>query len=194
MAHLTTEIEAMKAIADTLDALTDDARNRVISWISSAYGVAPPSNAIPPSPPADARRSQPKRRRKTTPAKGTPKKTVGSAKPKMLSNLNLRPPGKKALRDFVTEKKPKDNQERFAVIGVYLRDILKVDAFDRDCVLTAFREINVRPPLDIDGALRVAASRKGWLDTSDIEAVVVTMRGSNFVHHDLPPVTKAKKN
>lgn len=129
-------------------------------------------------------------------AQGTSKKPQSSSRstqPKFVSDLDLQPKGSKSLRDFVSEKKPQDNQERFAVISYYLRESTSVEKVSYDHIYTAFKDLNVPAPKDISSALRTAATRKGWLDTSDLSNIILTVPGENFVEHDLPDTEEAEK-
>lgn len=121
----------------------------------------------------------------TTPSQRK-KAKVASGPPKVLGDLNLRPDGKKSLIDFVNEKKPRTNEERFAVIIYYQQNTLKLSQISRDHIHTGFKALGIKSPLDIDAALRMAASRKGWIDTSDATSLKMKVAGENLVEHDLP--------
>lgn len=105
----------------------------------------------------------------------------------------MRPKGKKSLKDFVSEKKPKTNEERFAVIIYYLEKTLQQRAIDRNYIYTCFKELGVKFPLQIDPVLRNAARRKGWITTSNSSDLKMTVGGENFVEHDLPAADGGKK-
>ena len=107
-------------------------------------------------------------------------------KPNFVTKLNLRPSGKKSLKDIVGEKIPDTNEERFAVIVHYLQHDLSENNINQDHIYTAFKELNVKVPVDINNALTKCAERKGWIDTKDLSNVTLTTRGENFVEHDLP--------
>lgn len=117
---------------------------------------------------------------------GKPRKRAVAGSPRVLGDLNLKPDGKKSLKDFCGEKKPATNEERFAVIIYYLQNTLGLTGITRDHVHTGFKDIGAKSPLDIDAGLRMAASRKGWLDTSNSGDIRVTVAGENLVEHDLP--------
>jgi hypothetical protein len=50
-----------------------------------------------------------------------------------------------------------------------------------------------REPSDLLAALRVTASRKGTIDTTNVDDLRTTPRGRDFVEHDLPAPEKSKK-
>jgi len=105
----------------------------------------------------------------------------------IIGDLNFRPKDDKSLKDFIAEKKPKDNQERFAVIIYYLTNVLKYSSgITVDHIYTAFKEINEKIPSDIVVALSKASGRKGWFETKDMSNISLNVNGENFVEHDLP--------
>ncbi len=120
---------------------------------------------------------------KSVPAKST---KSHANKPTFVKDLNLRPQGKEALKEFVAKKSPKTNEERFSVIVYYLQKELGVNDINPSHIYTAFKDLGVKVPLDISDALYKCANRKGWIDTSNISAVTLTIPGENFVEHDLP--------
>lgn len=134
-----------------------------------------------------------KRPRKRTPAKpsnGKPVKRKAAGSPTLDKNLNLRPGGKVSLKDFVVEKAPTDNMQRSIVAVYYLSHVLQLDAVTADAVFTCYREMSWKLPGDFRNHLQTIASRKGWLDTSDTDAITMTASGINFVEHDLPKSAK----
>ena len=129
---------------------------------------------------------------KATKASSKDGKTRTTDTPKLVTNLNLRPTGKKALRDFVSDKKPSDNQARFAVILYYLQKTLALKNISQDHIYTAFKELGTKVPLNISTALMVTRIRKGWINTSNTDDLKLTIGGENFVEHDLP-ISATKK-
>ena len=114
-------------------------------------------------------------------------KKKGAYRPQVVRNLNLKPKGQASLRDFVKKKQPKDNQERSALFVYYLGKVAGIDAITCDHVYTCYKDISgLRVPADLPAQLCVVASRKGWIDTRDMENIRITVPGENFVEHDLP--------
>lgn len=111
-----------------------------------------------------------------------------------VKDLNLRPEGKPSLRQFYGEKKPSDQQQLLTVIVYYLYRILEIENVSVNHVYTGLKElteVGVRVPNDIPQRLRDTSTRKGWLDTSDANALKTTVSGDNFVEHDLPKMKDA---
>lgn len=106
-----------------------------------------------------------------------------------VKDLNLRPEGRKSLRDFYSEKKPNNQQEQMVVILYYLFRTIELQNITLNHMYTGMKdltELGVRVPGDIGGVLRNTANRKGWLDSSDADSLKTTVSGDNFVEHDLP--------
>jgi hypothetical protein len=119
--------------------------------------------------------------------KSTTKKSWSQAK-----DIDFRPEGKPNMRDFATGKAPANNYERNLVAVYYLEEILAISAIEVGHVLAAFAECEWRPASDPENSLMVTASRKGWLETSDMKAIRLTHRGRSTVQYDLPRISAEK--
>lgn len=188
------EIEAMKAIAEKLEKLSDDERGRVLSWANSKYGIGLPSPAVTNFVGAMKESAAP------TPTAQSPSIGKPSAKPKsskkaksiisMDKTLNLTPPGKKSAVDFATEKVPSSVTQKCVVAIYYLRETLAQPAISVSSVYTFFKTLGWPVPSDLKNTLQQAGT-KGWLDTKDGEDIKLTSMGENLVEHSLPPKPKA---
>jgi DNA-binding PadR family transcriptional regulator len=122
------------------------------------------------------------------PSKNGDSATAQKGTAKINRDLNLRPTGKQSFAEFIADKQPSSNQDKFAVAVYYLEQILELPAVALSQVRTVFRLTeNWREPANIDTALRVTAVRKATIDTSDMDNIRTTAQGRNFVEHDLPP-------
>ena len=108
-------------------------------------------------------------------------------------DIDLRPTGKRAFLDFVAEKQPKTNEDKYVVAVYYLSEILERPLVTIDEIGSIFRLTPIwREPKALDAGLRMASNRQGTLDTSDRNNVFLTPHGRNYVEHDLP-VPEGKK-
>lgn len=132
----------------------------------------------------------PRRRRGITKGEGAGKASLrpkrGKTTPTIVSDLNLRPKGKESLKDFMAKKSPKDNQEALAAIVYYLQKILSLKNIGQNHVYTGFKDIGKRTPSNLQVALSLTSTRKGWINTRDMSDLKMTVPGENFVEHDLP--------
>lgn len=191
------EIEAMKAIADKMEKLSDAERGRVLGWALSKYGsasdigfVAPSAPPAPPAPPAG-----PDGIAKRGPATTTmPSKGKGTKKAKSIismdKSLNLSPSGKTSAAAFAAEKKPTNAMQKSVVAVYYLRETLGMSAVTVSAVYTFFKTLSWPVPADMRNALQKAGS-EGWLDTKNSEDIKLTSMGENLVEHSLPAKPKA---
>jgi len=111
-----------------------------------------------------------------------------------IKDLDLHPKGKQSFEGFVAEKQPASNEDKFVAVVYYLTEVLELPAVSVSHVGSAFRLMKAwREPSDVSASLRIASSRKGTLDTSNLENIKLTPTGRNFVDHELPPAPKAAK-
>ena len=112
---------------------------------------------------------------------------------KMVKDLDLNPQAKQSFADFINERKPRSNEDKYPVIVYYLSEVLGIEEISIGHIGTVFRLMKEwKEPTNLVGGLGVASSRKGTLDTSSYEDIKLTPAGRNFVEHDLPPKLKAK--
>lgn len=179
------EIQALKSIDDALSKLDETARKRVFDWVSSKYDFQPKelnhrydqsvehSKVIENPPPQKLRRAK-------TKGKKTSKITL-----KMIKELNLKPQGKKSLRDFIEEKSPSNAKQKCTVAIYYMKNIMNIEHVSVDHVYTAFKSSEWPVPANLPNTLHQAGS-EGWLNTADIENLLVTPSGENLIEYDLP--------
>lgn len=162
---------------------------------------------VGPTKPAETKGQSDVRQDATCPAEANAPKPSRSAKPKSASkkglvprgqwtfnrNMNLRPAGKETFVDFVEEKQPKSNEDRYALIVYYLSEIAGQPTVSISDVGSVFRLMpSWREPKQLDAGLRMASSRKGTLETGNLEDLKLTPHGRNYVEHDLPSKDNGK--
>jgi hypothetical protein len=113
-----------------------------------------------------------------------------------VKDLDLRPQGKTSLREFYENKKPSGHQQILTLVVYYLQHELDVKNISANHVYTGLKELTelgVRVP-NIPSGVRNISNRKGWLDTSDLNNLRMTVPGDNFIEHDLPRTAGANPN
>lgn len=103
----------------------------------------------------------------------------------IVKSLNLHPGGKESLKDFVSKKQPKTQEEHIAVYIYYLKNVLDEANVGFNHIFTCFKETGERMPGDLSQTCRNAA-KKGWIDTADVNDLKRTTRGDNLVEKDIP--------
>ena len=97
---------------------------------------------------------------------------------------------KPSLKEFYSKKDPKSNYERNLVFCYYLLKVKERKPIGINHIYTCYKEVRQRV-----GMLSVSlseTSKKGWLDTANMNDIKLTIRGEGYVEHDLPKVKKAK--
>jgi hypothetical protein len=118
--------------------------------------------------------------------KGGTTKTKKSSALTMDKSLNLKPKGKKSITDFMDEKCPSSVMEKSTACVYFLRNELEIAPVTENHVYTCFKRLGWRIPKDLRNMMAQAASKQGWIDTSDYADIKVTPHGENLVEHDLP--------
>lgn len=194
----TTELEAllshMPQIAEAVNAFASETvqQQAFEALIASASSAVPSSSKSAAKRRASVEEESPKKRPRKSGSTGakTPKRTK-RAGPQVLKDLDLRPPKKKSLKDFVGEKKPTISYDRNVVSLYYLENELGITPVTLAHIYTCYHEMNWRLPTDFANSLAVTSSQKRYMDTSNMDDIKLTPSGLNRVVHDLP-VTKTK--
>lgn len=120
-------------------------------------------------------------------------RSSGRTTPEIVHELNLHPDGKTSFPDFIAEKRPNTNEEKYAVVVYYLEKILEIKPISDGHVAAVFRMTSsLREPSDVYAGLRKTSTRKATIDMSDRNNIRTTPTGRNFVEHDLPAKAKSK--
>lgn len=126
--------------------------------------------------------------------KGTGKGgTVRERTPVFVKDLDLATKGTRSgLKDFLKAyRKLKSSQEHNLGYVYYLARILDVHPITMDHVYTCYKETGERPPGVLPQSLWDTARLKGTIDAVSMDDIKLTLRGENWVEHDLE---KAKEN
>lgn len=117
--------------------------------------------------------------------RGTGKKVSRNAGLKLVPDLNFRPDGKQALKEFVVEKSPKKDLEATLALVYYMQHVMGLPKIGPAHVMTAFKEVGKRIPGDVGQTIRNVKNSKMWLTFNGIEDVRTTTQGENFVEHEM---------
>ncbi|HCA5285358.1 TPA: hypothetical protein MW252_001428 [Acinetobacter nosocomialis] len=105
----------------------------------------------------------------------------------LVKDLNLMQEGEKiSLRDFHKRYIATTNFERSLIFAYYLQHVKEIENININHIFTCYRHIpDVKVPNNLKQNLFDIAYRKGWLDTSNIESIKVSISGMNHLEHDL---------
>jgi hypothetical protein len=191
-------LDAMPRIAEAANAFKSEENQRsVLGVLLRAYGlpdqpsaavgaglsVVPPLADHPADAAADVRHAQDG---EAGGARRRSRKSAGKKSWTRVHDINFRPAGKEALRDFAASKAPVSFDEKNLVIVYYLEDMLEITPIGVGHVLAGYQECGWKSPSDPENSVAKTSSRKGWLDTSDRSAIHVVHAGRNTVEHDMP--------
>ena len=102
-----------------------------------------------------------------------------------MPDLNFRPTGEQALKEFVDEKNPKSDLEVALATVYYMQDVMALPKIGPAHLMTAFKEAGKPIPGDVRQTIRNVKRSKIWLNFDDIEEVRTTTQGDNFVEHEM---------
>ncbi len=183
----------MPAIAKAVSAFPEAVQRSAFDELMAA---ATGNTAPAPAPDGGDGEVAPKKRRSgTRPRKAKPsvengdakpRRATGASQPKIVKELDLRPKGKTSFADFVKAKNPTNNHDKYAVAIYYLSNEAGLSTMSSDDVFTAWRDAGWKLPPNFLASLRLTASKKRFLDTSNSEALRLLNTGVNRVEHDLP--------
>lgn len=112
---------------------------------------------------------------------------------KLDNNLNLRPNGKESLIAFNSKFQDPSVKESFLIFVYYLEKILGQTSIGLDQIYTCFKETNVRPPNFFRQTVTNIKNEKGWINSSDMNNLKLTQRGTNHIEFDIKKSNGAAK-
>ena len=118
-------------------------------------------------------------------ARGTGRKIDRNAGLELVPDLNFRPSGKPALKDFLEVKNPTNDMQAVLVMVYYMQRTMEVTKIGPAHVMTAFKEAKRAIPVDLRQTIRNIKKSKMWLNFSDLDDIRTTTQGDNFVEHEM---------
>lgn len=117
--------------------------------------------------------------------RGSGKKTDRNAGIRLVPDLNFRPDGKQALRDFVEQKAPESDVETVLAGVYYMQHMMELPKIGPSHVMTAYKELGKPIPADLKQTIRNLMNRDMRVKFDDIEDIRTTTQGENFVEHEM---------
>ena len=115
---------------------------------------------------------------------GKSKTKTNSTTYQIISSLNLKPKGKKALTDFYSEYSAKNNFENNLLFVYYMEKILEEQHIGINHINTCYKEVKKKGP-NIYQSLADTKKHKGWIETRNMNNLKITTQGDNYVEHDM---------
>lgn len=104
---------------------------------------------------------------------------------KLAKDLNLHPPKKKSLKEFYAEFDAKSNYVNNLLFVYYITKVLGNAECGLSHIYTCYKELGLRVPTALYQSLKDTEKDKGWIDTKDMNKVLVPTKGENAISHDL---------
>jgi len=114
--------------------------------------------------------------------------------PKIIGELDLsaNPESQKeSLKEFFSRKLPKTAFEKNALFVFYLSETLEEKPITIDHIYTCYKAVETKIPTAFKQSLVDTSHKKGWIDTSSIEDISITIAGENLIR-ELPKIEKMK--
>jgi hypothetical protein len=121
----------------------------------------------------------------TRKARGTGVKKDRNAGLDLVPDLNFRPEGKQALKEFYQQKAPDNDTEAVLLFVYYLQRIMATDKIGASHVMTAFKEVGKAIPADLRQTIRNIKKTRMWVNFTDLDDVKMTTQGDNYVEHEM---------
>jgi hypothetical protein len=111
---------------------------------------------------------------------------------KLITDLDLREgTDKPSFKTFVTEKQPSSAIQFNTVAVYYLTEILGLDSVSHNHIYTCYSEVKHRIPNVLSQSLRDTTRKQyGYINIAEDGVLSISLRGKNFVEHDLPKKPK----
>ena len=90
------------------------------------------------------------------------------------------------LKDFYSSKNPQTALERNVVFVYFLQKISDLEKITIGHIYTCYKDLSIKPPEKLRQSLADTSSKKGWLDTSSMSDIKISLKGESFVDHELP--------
>lgn len=100
--------------------------------------------------------------------------------------VNFHPEGEPDFREVVKEKKPSTHRDKCLLAVYYMKMILGLPKVSHEHVKEAYRNATWKFPSSLKNTLSQTSGKEGWLDTSDMNDITLTLTGENRVEHDMP--------
>lgn len=178
------EVSAIRILDETLNLIDDPKmRDRILRWASTKFSSKPSGIE------EEIREESEIKPKRKTRAKGKTK-TKKTKKPLTIDkDLNLKPPKKRHFVDFADEKKPGALEQKCALAVYYLSNEVEISNISVSQINTCFRDVKWKLPKEFENMIHRAGSL-GFLDSSDMNNILIKTGGINLVEHDLPKQKK----
>ncbi len=191
------ELEAIYKCHEYLQDLNNDARMRVFKYLLDRYGLVNfetnqqpnfETKSISPEPePVISEVIKVENKVANTSKASNPIKKVkptSNQSYSLVTSLNLVSKAKMPLKEYFSQFETKSNFDNNIVILTYLKNELKEENVSVNHIYTCYKHLNIKIP-SIKQSLFDTKNRKGWIETSNIDDLSITVSGENYIDHEI---------
>ncbi len=117
--------------------------------------------------------------------RGAGKKVDRNVGINLVPDLDFMPSGKQALKEFLGEKKPKNDVEYCLATVYYWQHVMELPKIGPGHVRTALKEAGISIPVDLKQTIRNIKNSRVWLNFTDLDDVRTTTQGENHIEHEM---------
>jgi hypothetical protein len=117
--------------------------------------------------------------------RGSGPKTDRNASIALVHDLDFRPQGHPALREFFADKNSSNDMENILVVVYYMQHIMSVSKIGLGHIRTALAEVKKSMPIDLRQTVRNVRDRKIWVKYSEPTDITTATAGDNYVLHEM---------
>ena len=103
----------------------------------------------------------------------------------IVGSLNLYPLDKESLKSFIGQFNVSNGFQYNLLFVYYLQKVIDVTNINANFIYTCYKDIGAKIPNNLYQNLVDTKNKKGWIDTSDMNNITVTISGENCVEQDL---------
>ncbi|RKT49855.1 zinc ribbon domain-containing protein [Coprobacter fastidiosus] len=100
-------------------------------------------------------------------------------------SLNLNPSDNESLKSFIGKFKASNGFQYNLLFAYYLQKVIGKTNINANHIYTCYKNVGVKIPNNLYQSLVDTKNKKGWIDTSDMNNITVTISGENCVEQDL---------
>lgn len=127
--------------------------------------------------------ARPKKVEKEKSLKGTKKSKHAFV---LVPNINFSPADNFSLHEFHAGRRPRNAFENNTFFVYYIQKVLKMTGITANHIYTCYQHLNISPSNAFRQSLIDTSHKKGYLDTSNMQNIVLTIKGENFIERELP--------
>lgn len=100
-------------------------------------------------------------------------------------SLNLNPSDKESLKSFIGQFKVSNGFQYNLLFVYYLQKVIGKANINANHIYTCYKTTGIKMPNNLYQSLVDTKRKKGWIESSDMNNITVTISGENYVEQDL---------